>query len=298
MNILYKFVVTFINLSRINRFMGLRSALSFWQKIGQIMRLIFTLVNNPKYLLYQFNMNKIPNKKFALILGNGPSLGKIDWNKFYHQYNQNNTDIYCVSYFFNGIESFNLRPSYVVLSDPEHFNFLNQQTLKLINFLKNNTNIIIYCPLEFEKHLHKDLINNTIIYFNDLSLVSFTKNIKPDRIRGYISHTFMKALAIAIDRDYSKIFIAGLDGSEFLSLKTNIRNELILFPTHQSGMTSMSATGEHLDKYYPNGIVDYFYDLALTSYCYKFLLNDDRVINLNPYSYVDAFLKSDEYFVD
>jgi len=49
MNILYKFLLKIINLTRINRFTGLRSALSIRQKVGQVLRLIFTVSKNQEY---------------------------------------------------------------------------------------------------------------------------------------------------------------------------------------------------------------------------------------------------------
>jgi hypothetical protein len=242
-------------------------------------------------------MKRIPIKKYALVLGNGPSLSKINWDKFYQHYNKNEVDIYCISYFFNGTIDLKLKPNYIILSDPEHFNVSNHKTLKMFNYLQNDKNIIIYCPLEFKKKIEPILKNNTIIYFNDLSLIGITRNIKPNKIRGYISQTFMKALAITLDREYLKIFIAGLDGSEFMSIEINAKNELTMFPSHQVGMSNISEQGVKITEYYLNGIVDYFYDLALTYFCYKSLLYDDRILNLNPYSFVDAYLKDDQYYL-
>jgi hypothetical protein len=108
--------------------------------------------------------------------------------------------------------------------------------------------------------------------------------------RGYLSLTALKGLAIAKYLGYQKIFTVGLDASLFQTLSVDHSNRLFQGSNHVAGVNRKSIP---MDDFYPNGMMDYFFDTARYFFHVKKYFSDGRFYNLDPESFTDGLLKSD-----
>jgi hypothetical protein len=124
------------------------------------------------------------------------------------------------------------------------------------------------------------------IYFDDRSLVGWTKNISPIRARGYGSLTSYKALAIAYFLGYKKIGILGFDNSMFRAVHTNTQNRVFQGSNYFYDEKDDLDVTDSLNI----GISDYFYDTA-NSFAYLRFFRKPNIYNLDSHSLVDAIEK-------
>ena len=77
-------------------------------------------------------------------------------------------------------------------------------------------------------------------YFDDRELSAWTKNTHPTKPRGYVGLTLYKALAFAIFLGYEKIYILGMDNTQFMAHMSDLNNSILLRSNH--------AYSSHLEK--------------------------------------------------
>jgi hypothetical protein len=218
------------------------------------------------------------------VLGNGPSLDKIDISEVQLL----KPDIFvCNSYYLSNVSKL-LRPTYYCLSDPAFF-FDNGGVSHSINdcltYIEESG-----CTLLLSHFYRKQEIpvNNQFVYFNDRELSTLSRGINPCHPRGYASQTVMKSLAVALYLGYDKIFILGIDNSECKSLVGDANNNLWV----RSNIHYATSNEKLLDYQVltPSGA-----DAAFAQYAGWFAdfkkFSRPNVFNLDENSLIDAFPK-------
>ena len=176
----------------------------------------------------------------ALILGNGPSLSMLDAEAV----NESAPDVWVVNEFYRVKELTDLRITHCVLSDighlsPDQFE-TNEMFREMLQFCdeKNATYIL---PHWFGKYvLPFKMEKQPRFYFDDRELSAWTKNTRPTKPRGYVGLTLYKALAFAIFLGYEKIYILGMDNTQFMAHGSDLNNSILLRSNH--------AYSSHLEK--------------------------------------------------
>jgi hypothetical protein len=125
-----------------------------------------------------------------------------------------------------------------------------------------------------------------VVYFDDRTLIGWSKNISPVHPRGYGSLTSYKAMAIACFAGYSRIGIIGFDNSQFRNVYTNPRNRI-----YQKSLYFYDESMDlELTDSLHNGIADYFYDTSNT-FSYLRMFSKFPIVNLDQNSLADQFVK-------
>lgn len=167
----------------------------------------------------------------ALILGNGPSLVKL--NSINVMYDK--PDIWVVNDFYKFRDASVLRVSHYVLSDPSYFLGLpekvNAKLKPVLDYVRvNNSSLIL--P-HWSKHLlSTEFASIKVSYFDDRELSAWSNNTSPIKPRGYLSLTLYKALGFALYLGYKKVFVLGMDNSEFMGYDSDEANRLLLHNNH------------------------------------------------------------------
>ena len=226
--------------------------------------------------------------QIALVLGNGPSLNKIN----IHNVKQHSPDIFAVNDYYMKEIAKELIPSFYCLSDPDTFIQPDRKVLHknsaMYSYIEKHDCIIL------KSHLYRKIdlgIQNTTLYFNDREMLSLNRNINPLKIRGYSSLTILKALSVAIFLGYSKIYILGVDNTQHLAITADLENNFSL----RSDKLYEDPNQEHINFPLspPSGIAGKFQQYAYWfADFYKF--PRDRIINLDVNSIIDYFPKSSE----
>ena len=184
----------------------------------------------------------------ALVLGNGPSLAKLNAKMV----TQKNPDIWVVNDFYKVKQAADLTVTHYVLSDGAYFaglpNEINSK-LKLVLDYAQSKNATLILP-----HWAKDLQFSQItpleiFYFDDRDLSAWSKNTTPVKPRGYLGLTLYKGLGFALYLGYKKIFILGMDNSEFVNYGSDEANRLLLHGNHayQDESNAYDISNEYLD---------------------------------------------------
>lgn len=228
--------------------------------------------------------------KVALVLGNGKSLEKLNTAEI-HKYVD---DIFVVNDFFKTKISSKVKPNFYCLSDPASFSDVKfntgNQGSHFSRYL-NDLKITLLLP-----HNANYEGSHAVLKFNDLESPFYSsKNINPIKPRGYTSVTLYKALAVACYLNYDKIFILGLDNTEFQGYSSNKYNHVIATPIYASFDLehSQDLGSRHMDVLI-SGISG-----RMTSYgrlfsdLRKFPI--EKIENLDEFSLTDAFPKLQEH---
>ena len=160
--------------------------------------------------------------KCALVLGNGPSLNKLIPTKV-HDYVD---DIFVVNEFCLNEVSNQLVPTFYVLSDGNSFKSGDTGSAFSIGHLseylaQNNVSLILPHTADSE------IFNSpNAFYFDDREFIR-GKRIDPTRPRNYVSVTLYKALAVAQHMGYDKIYVLGLDNTEFCAYRGTVDNRIL-----------------------------------------------------------------------
>ena len=184
----------------------------------------------------------------ALVLGNGPSLSSLNAQGV----NLDHPDIWVVNDFYKVKQAEELAVTHYVLSDRIYFNGLpnkiNSELEPVLEFIKRK-NAILVLP-----HWAKDfdLLSSghaSVYYFDDRELCAWSRNTSPMKPRGYIGLTLYKGLAFALYLGYEKVFILGMDNSEFVNYGSDESNRLLLQGNYayQDESTAHDLSDHHLD---------------------------------------------------
>lgn len=224
----------------------------------------------------------------ALVLANGPSLNRISLEEV-AEAQKDSVDVFVVNFFPISDGTNVLIPNFLVLSDPAtRPTSEDGRSINLWKWIDLHREVKIICPSSWFRTLRNlefDLAQ--FIFFDDSSLMSWSKNISPVRARSYLSLTAYKALAVAVYFNYSEIDIIGIDNNQFKELVVNERNRIIQGPNH----FTKYANDVDMTNRLPDGVADYFYDSSRAFSDLRKFSKAGIIWNLDPGSYVDAFPK-------
>ena len=194
----------------------------------------------------------------ALVLGNGPSLAKLNAKMV----TEENPDIWVVNDFYKVKQAAELNVTHYVLSDGAYFvglpNEINPKLQPVLDYVKSK-NATLILP-----HWAKDLQISQIcpieiFYYDDRGLSAWSKNTTPVKPRGYLGLTLYKGLGFALYLGYKKIFILGMDNSEFLNYSSDEGNRLLLHGNHAYKDSSVAYD---ISKEYLDGMASAFSSLS------------------------------------
>jgi hypothetical protein len=293
--ILLEFMARLLYLSHSDMYIG-RSSLKLLRR--NLLQLVFFFLSarpdkNRLIATKQLYNSKIG--KVALVLGNGPSLDRLDTSKIDIFVN----DIFVVNDFYKLSVSSGVQPTYYVLSDPASFWEDSQtisETKKLESYLGSTGSTLILPHNTRESFLPQI----SRIYFDDRDYFLFNKNIEPIRPRGYIPVTLYKAIAMACYFGYEKIFVLGLENTEFFSYEGSLKNKLMVKARpYAHKKTEYQQQFEDIAVGYNNNSYPYSIAGRMQAYAYLFgdleLFPKSRIRLLNEKSLVDLFVKEPQH---
>jgi len=249
-----------------------------------------TLIYRRKALRRTREVRQTRAGREALVIGNGPSAAKLDWEIVVAE-QKKGLEVFAINYFPLSEASEICTPNYMVLSDPitKPNVVANSRTHELWEKLRQIPGTTLVVPVSWFPLIQTDseLFMRTM-YFDDSGLEGWTKNISPTRARGYLPLTAYKALAFANYLGFQQINMIGIDNSMFRTVAVDIENRLIQYPNH---FFVKGAATTDVSSAYPTGINDYFRDMSL---CFGSLASHFvslPIVNLDGESLVDCFPK-------
>ncbi len=231
--------------------------------------------------------------KTALVLGTGPSLSNLRLDLVQDYVN----DVFVVNEYFSLKISDKLKPDFYCLSDPLHFDpnsaGMSETRNSLQEYFADCNPVLIFPHWAKSLPYFKDF---STLYFDDREQSWFSKNISPLKPRGYTSVTLYKALAMACFMNYDKIYLLGLDNTNFKSYigsKDNIvlDNSSITAEKNETDKPSIYAAPQIK---FTSGIAGRMQSYALLFGDLKFF-NKNNIVNLSENSLVDVFIKESNH---
>ena len=259
-------------------------------------KFLLSLPDRRRALTFIRKMRGVKSQHSALVVGNGPSVAKLNWEKIAES-KKSGLELFVVNYFLLSDTYEICRPDYLVLSDPKTTpSYPDPRNSELWSKIRSDHELKLVVPISWFKTIRLDeSVANRALYFDDGGLEGWTKNISPTRARGYIALTAYKALAISQYFGYKKTYVIGIDNSMFRNIAVGEQNELIENPNH---FFSQGGIVRNVSNQYPNGITDYFNDMALCFFSLKHCFGNRGIINLDMESLVDCFEKKNQFEVD
>lgn len=227
--------------------------------------------------------------KRALVLGNGPSLSLLDPEKIV-ALQQDGLEVFATNSFMVNPMARRLTPDFYLLSDPNWFSPGNPKNPPEFNaeILESNRRLsdslaVLFVPL---KYSNLSVFPNETFYFNDSEVFfgKYSPNVL--RARRFPSIGGMKAIWLADYMGFETIFIAGIDGDQFLGLAVDVDNKVSVQKRHDH--QNVRSSDFHFPSSHSVAHHLYLSHNAFQSF-HKF--PKDRVINLISDSLVDAFSK-------
>ncbi len=230
--------------------------------------------------------------KIALVLGNGPSIGLLDFEKIIKLQNARALDVLVVNQFvFSDKFANGFVPNFIVLSDPSHRPIEENSDSGIWSKIKTES---LRMKIVVPQHWFNDLLINypelveRCYFFDDVSLEGFSRNIRPSKARGYLQFTAFKALAFACSQKYEEIGICGIDNTMFKALSVDNNNRIIQGSNHLQGTEDLDSD---VTWFYANGVADYFYLVSLQFLALRKCFAGYPIKNLDPDSLIDNFDK-------
>lgn len=227
----------------------------------------------------------------CFVFANGPSLKLLDPRKIESFVHGEEFDVFVVNQFLESDRFAFAGHVSLVLSDPGYFPdvflpFANTWSRKRVERL--------FIPGPYEELCRSHVSHIEIYPFCDAEdSWIFSRNISPLHPRSYLSMTAYKALAIAVFLGYDKIYICGFDNTYIRNFYVDKENRAYRIDEHFD--LHAYPDGQNRD-YWPT---ETFGKGAVAELLVQYarLFKDlhrfpaDRIVNLDPYSLVDAFPK-------
>ncbi len=249
-----------------------------------------------------FTHEKNIDKK-VILLGNGPSLKKIDIIKLSRNY-----DMACVNWFAcNNPDFFVIRPKYYFLIDPAFYH-KNEKTFydrkKQVEELTEVMNQVTWKMTIIAPQRNMLETNNRNITYSHIS----SSVVNGDMCKAYLHHLYDRNLAICgmqnvlcaalhffIVKGFGKVYLAGVDFDEFKSYVVDERNHVLAVYKHFYGERIVDCTETN---YIPLGSFYRwlgFYAKMMKEFHYvsEYATSKNvQIKNLTLNSYIDLFEKT------
>lgn len=258
--------------------------------------------NYPKILIkYHKEFFSLYNKKNSkkdrgcIVIANGPSQGYLT-SEVLQKFKDAGNEIICINFWSDNADLSIIPPNILLISDPFTLNFdsaidkfILEKNKRLKDYLTKYKGIKIFAPTNRKKDLEKIFSKERLSYFCDISARGLISNISPAFPYGYVFMTFYKALAHAVWFGYKNIYVLGIDNTYPRNIYVGPNNELLNLEVHAGSEDYVN----HFKDCYKMGVAD---KLVEISFLFRDLFLFKRIrpdiINLDPYSLSDAFVKS------
>lgn len=235
----------------------------------------------------------------ALVIAGGPSSACLDLNKISRLQGAGLLEVISMNWFTHSPLAKHLTPDFYVLSDPINRygsgqEFKGRKCDEVWEKLHSWPHTELIVPHNWYTDTLK-IPNKIAMYFDDRQLLGFSRNISLTKPRGYSSMTAHKAIAAAIYLGYSQIFVSGLDGTMFKAVGADRQNNLSELPNNAADMSSTPP--QPISHHYPNGIADFLFNHSMDFAGLRKCFADQKIINLNSHSLVDAFEKAHNHYL-
>lgn len=249
--------------------------------IGATIRYPRELLLGGKHFTETWKIRRSQAHKRALLIGNGPSQGYLTIEKL-NSFKAAGGDTICVNQWNANKRLSTHIPTWMVFSDPD--TFVLDKRAHLVEYLENNPSIKLLAPLFISRQLRELKLRNELFLFIDTEL-SVCKNINPLLPRGYLSMTLYKGLAWAVYLGYFEIGIVGMDNDYPRNIYNDASNTLYNCEKHAGTQDYLDCIS-HLFK----NVAARLDDLTLLFHHLDYFPKDS-IVNLDPFSLVDAFKK-------
>jgi hypothetical protein len=241
----------------------------------------------------------------AFVFANGPSLSKLDPDKVVRLQREQGFHVFAINGYLASDFGQRVRPDYYVLSDPNYWTrtipphqleHLSQADREHAMRQETETTDAVWCrlrqegiPLFVPAHLHEQTDHMPKLPFCDAAHRLLTNVRDITQPLGVSALTVYKALAIACYMGYRRVYIAGIDNSQFKTFGVDQDNNVYYEIRH----------------YYDDGrqrFVRYRTSSTMGTFLYHFSLyftslekfRDLPIVNLDPDGLVDSFTKRHE----
>lgn len=231
-------------------------------------------------------------RPFALVLGNGPSLKKLQHKNAQSAQHKEILAVFAINNFLNSqLFKLGLQPDVFVISDPEDLPGVDAfGTWQRLCELDLKFRIAV--PAEWYTtvmHFHPHF-ETAFYFFDDRSLEGFSAGYASNKPRRYSQITAYKSLALACTLQFEKIGLLGIDNTLFKALSVDENNQMWQGSNHAVGAGHKDETISYL---YQNGVADYFYFISALFLSLRTNFKGQPITNLDTYSLIDAFPKFD-----
>jgi len=237
-------------------------------------------------------LKKLKNSKIgrtALVLASGPSADGLN-----HDFLEHFVDDVLVINGFNKLKiAEKIKPVFYGLSDPAHLKDLSgkqeSERQDLLTYVKKVGATLFLPHSAYESKFFNEF---KCLFFDDRELTFFNNSINPTKPRGYGSTTIYKMLALACFLNYDKIYILGIDNTNFYNYRGTPDNRIIDvgLNTAESSDSSRSSFISEYETEFTSGIAG-----RMQSYSHLFgdlnKFPKNKIINLDPNSLLDVFPK-------
>ena len=259
---------------------------------AKVCRYYFTQqLPNAQLLNKTLSLRGIHQGRSAFVLGCGPSLNKYDLRKLARYQKEKKFNVFAVNSYLFSDHAKILTPDYYFLSDPVAFGSKTGYGSANDAALKNQMECVwqkikglklpLFVPLGLYDRV--DLLDK--FPFCDQENIYSVNVDNPLKPRGYVSMTVLKALTMALFMGHEKIYIAGMDCSDFKHMVVDKENVLYLDYNH-----FFNPKHNRLQYYHVANMCEMLYAEHLLFQSFG-RFSGYPIVNLDPDGLLDCFSK-------
>jgi hypothetical protein len=264
--------------------------LLFISNILQFLGYLKTKRPHPSSLNELKKLKNSKTGKTALVLASGPSADGLN-----HEFLERFVDDVLVINGFNKLKiAEKIKPVFYGLSDPAHLKELSgKQAIErqeLLSYVKKVGATLFLPHFAYRNQAFGEF---KCLFFDDRELTFFNNSIDPTKPRGYGSTTIYKMLALACFLNYDKIYLLGIDNTNFYNYRGTPDNRIL-----DIGLNTAESVDEIRSTFISDYETEFTSGIAGRMQSYSHLFGDlgkfprDKIINLDPNSLIDVFPKS------
>jgi hypothetical protein len=226
--------------------------------------------------------------KTVLVVGSGPSAESLKGKAVAARQRSGELVVISTNHFLASTLAKTVTPDFLVWSDDGFHPKRHRDNPERWELVRANPTVTLVMPWTWKKDMATTDITNQVVFFDDDSLETWSKNISPLKPRGYQGTTGAKALALAVHLGSTDIQMIGIDLSYFTNFAVNADNTVTRHPTHVAGTDSGQ---QDLTDYTLLGMADLLYSTANHFRAFHTHFSGKNISNLDATSLVDAFPK-------
>jgi hypothetical protein len=234
------------------------------------------------------NLKGAASGKTVLVVGSGPSAASLNEKEVARGQKADTLMVVATNHFLASPLAKTITPDFLVWSDDGFHPRLCSINTERWELLAKHPSTALVVPWTWKKDIDRSGIKNQVLFFDDDSLETWSKNISPLKPRGYQGTTGAKALALAVHLGGKSTQVIGLDLSYIKNFAVNADNSITRHPTHLAGTDSGQ---QDLTGYTLLGMADLLYSTANHFRAFHTHFSRRNISTLDPNSLVDAFPK-------